>query len=156
MSRVKQPHRTYVLKETERGFQDAVIEAARYHGWEHFHVYNARRSPAGFPDLVLAKPGYPILLIELKTETGKLSAEQREWGRILSQAEGCYYAVWRPRDWPLIEMMLGQGQVVRRLAPDYTSSSAVDDMAARDGCHYDMGSTKPGRRGHPRRRGKPA
>jgi hypothetical protein len=48
---------------------------------------------AGFFDLVLAKGGY-VILAELKSENGRLSAEQKEWQ---FSAKTCH--VWRPIDW---------------------------------------------------------
>ena len=39
------------LKETEKGFQAAVVELARLRGWLVYHTYDSRRSAKGFPDL---------------------------------------------------------------------------------------------------------
>lgn len=60
----------------------AIAGAATFLGWRWYH---ARRSDSaltmgqqGFPDLVLARGGR-VLFIELKTEKGVLTTEQRRW-----------------------------------------------------------------------------
>lgn len=53
----------------------------------------------GFPDLVLARNG-EVLFVELKSEKGKLSPEQRDW---LAHTNG---RLWRPADWPDICTLL--------------------------------------------------
>ena len=108
--------------QSERAFQAAVIELARRLGWKvaHFRVaQNARgdwRTPvaadgAGFPDLVLARAGC-ILFVELKTDRGRLTPNQEAWRDVLELAAFEAPAVlavyvWRPRDWPEIEVELG-------------------------------------------------
>lgn len=64
---------------TEKELQDLVTTLARFTGWKHYHTHDSRRSPAGFPDLVLAKAGHAPWFWELKTMTGGLSTAQREW-----------------------------------------------------------------------------
>ena len=44
------------VQEMEADFQADVIAAAEGRGWLWFHCYDSRRSPPGFPDLVLAHP----------------------------------------------------------------------------------------------------
>ena len=63
---------------TEDQLQAAIIECARLFGWRHYHTFNSRRSVSGFPDLVLLKVPR-IIFAELKTATGKLTDDQREW-----------------------------------------------------------------------------
>ena len=53
---------------------------------------------AGFPDLVLAKPGR-LLFVELKSENGRLSQEQARWLAALGLTERAEVKVWRPSDW---------------------------------------------------------
>lgn len=98
------------MGETEAEFQAAVIDLARLSGWLVHHTRPARtadgwRTPIqgdkGFPDLVLVheRTGRQ-LLVELKSETGRLSEDQLRWGRALMA--GCgpnNYRVWRPSDW---------------------------------------------------------
>ena len=78
---------------TEKDFQHTVVEAAKLYGWIYYHTYSSKRSPAGFPDLVLVRER--VLFRELKTEKGRLTAYQIVWGKRLTDA-GSDYAVWRP------------------------------------------------------------
>lgn len=63
---------------TERQLEDTVAAMARARGWRRYHTHRSDRSPAGFPDDVLVRDGR-LLFLELKTEAGKLSAEQSAW-----------------------------------------------------------------------------
>lgn len=112
---------------TERDLTRLVIDTAETFGWLVAHFRPARtrdgwRTPvegnggAGFPDLVLvrAQAGRParVLFVELKSEGGRLTSQQRVWRDALSAvADGCRtcgcvaapeHVVWRPADWPLI------------------------------------------------------
>ena len=79
--------------QTEKQFQAKIIEVAKLFGWHYYHPYDSRRSPPGFPDLVLVKDR--VLFRELKTEKGRLTAYQIAWGKRLMDA-GSDFAVWRP------------------------------------------------------------
>lgn len=89
---------------TEEQFKAEVIREATSRGWLKHHDRPARtehgwrtaiEGDPGFPDLCLARDGF-VLLVELKSEKGRVSPEQAQWIKH-SGAE-----VWRPRDWPLI------------------------------------------------------
>jgi len=73
----------------------AVRQACRTLGLLCYHTYDSRRSEPGFPDLVIV--GSRMIIRELKTERGRLSAEQRAWLDALSRA-GQDADVWRPGD----------------------------------------------------------
>jgi len=88
---------------TEAEFQHAVLQAAQLYGWTVGHFRPARtakgwRTPMagqpGFPDVTLARDGV-VMLRELKTNTGRVSTQQRQWLAAL----GPHGRVWRPRDW---------------------------------------------------------
>lgn len=81
-----------------------VEQLAEYCGWWVWHDNDSRRNRAGWPDLVLLKPGR-LIFAELKTDTGKLSAEQR---RILSMLKmsGQEVYIWRPTDFETIRGIL--------------------------------------------------
>ena len=90
---------------SERDFTTKVIDRAKAMGWRVFHPRPARTAqgwrtagqgtPQGFPDLVLALDTV-VLFVELKSQKGKLTDEQKDW---LLHTNG---AVWRPQDWPAI------------------------------------------------------
>ena len=93
---------------SEAELQDNIVDMAQRFGWMVHGERPARtkdgqwRTPvqgdAGWPDLVLARytkaKGFQLLIIELKSEKGTITAEQMEWLRVLEGAK-----VWRPLDW---------------------------------------------------------
>lgn len=87
----------------EQRFQNQVLRLAKLCGWWTYHTYDARRSQPGFPDLVLVKDR--ILFRELKTDTGRITPEQKHVIELLTTA-GADAAVWRPKDWQEIESTL--------------------------------------------------
>ena len=101
---------------TERQFQQQVVHLAHLHRWRVMHVrptigrrggeaaWQTATSIAGYPDLTLWRPGQ-LLLVELKTDRGRLSPAQREVIGSLQDA-GVDVRVWRPADWPEIEATL--------------------------------------------------
>lgn len=106
-------------RETEAGFQAAVIRLAKVRGWTVAHFRTSRTvskrgrvryqtavaaDGTGFPDLVLVR-GHRLLFAELKTDTGRLRAEQRAWLDQLEETEAEVY-VWRPRDFDEIVELL--------------------------------------------------
>lgn len=102
-------------RETEAGFQQAVIDLAHLNGWlvAHFRPAQTRAGKwvtpvaadgAGFPDLVLVHDEH-VLFRELKTAKGRVSVAQMHWLDALELA-GADVGVWRPGDWPEIEATL--------------------------------------------------
>ena len=91
---------------TEARFLKDVREAARLAGWETYHTLNSKGSEPGWPDLVLAKPGR-VLMVELKTDHGRLTRAQQKWLRLLATCPGLEVAVWRPADWEKVLATLG-------------------------------------------------
>jgi len=91
---------------TEKQFSQMVVDLARLCGFRVYRTHDSRRSPLGFPDLILCHPKRRLTLYrELKVEGGRLTAEQRQWLTDL-QAAGNDALVWRPADWPAIEKIL--------------------------------------------------
>jgi len=99
---------------SEDAFQEWVIALAKLHGWRWYHTRLSRRSPAGFPDLVLVRDGR-LIFAELKSETGHLSPEQREWMADLARVGQRLFMtdpdivrefLWRPSDMEQIERVL--------------------------------------------------
>lgn len=91
----------------EKEFQDDVVRAAKRHGWLAYHTYSSKRSVPGFPDLVLVR-NTVLAFAELKTNAGKLTAEQKDWLAAIKRA-GLPGFVWRPSDWAEIERFLTEG-----------------------------------------------
>lgn len=102
----------------EHGFQTCVIDVAHLAGWRVAHFRAGRtadgwRTPvtadgAGWPDLVCVR-GDRIIFAELKSDTGKLSARQRQWLDVLQLIPGCEVYVWRPGDWAeLVQVLTGR------------------------------------------------
>lgn len=108
-------------KSPEESLQRDVIAVARTYGWKVHHSRKARiqRSDGsveyrtaisgdkGYVDLTLAKRG-TVLHVELKSERGRLTAEQIEWQAAIGET----HRVWRPSDWPVIVEILSGGQAV--------------------------------------------
>lgn len=94
---------------TEKEWQAQVVRWAERAGWYVYHTYDSRRSPGGFPDLVLVRPDRGILFVELKSVRGKLTDQQQMWNEALETASrfGCLVDVWRPDDEALVKRMLG-------------------------------------------------
>lgn len=88
---------------TEKEFQSQIIRLAKLLGWIVYHTHDSRRSPGGFPDLVLAK--HKVIFAELKSPTGRPTAEQTAWLDRLRLA-GQDARLWSPVDWPEIEAVL--------------------------------------------------
>jgi hypothetical protein len=126
---------------TEAQFEGRIVHLARLCGWRvaHFGALQARDgrwiTPArydgkGFPDLVLIHDQRGLCLFrEVKTDTGRVSEEQTVWLLLLTKA-GCDAAVWRPKDWPLIEHWL-TGRKQGGAAPDGVPAHPRSARAAR-------------------------
>lgn len=90
---------------SERRFQALVVTASTLLGYRVYHTHDSRRSDKGWPDLVLCRPPR-LIFAELKSATGKVKKEQREWLDLLGACPGVEQYLWRPADWPLIEETL--------------------------------------------------
>jgi hypothetical protein len=67
-----------VIYVTEKELQSMIVQAANHLGWLVYHTYDSRRSPEGFPDLLLVKDDV-CLVYECKTEKGRLGPMQQAW-----------------------------------------------------------------------------
>lgn len=102
---------------TEAQFQQQVTDLCDLLGWRWNHVrrsigkhqrWTTATSVIGWPDLAIWGHGR-FLLVELKTDRGKLTAAQRDVLGSLRDA-GVDARVWRPRDWDEIEAVLAMGR----------------------------------------------
>lgn len=92
---------------SEKLFQESVMKLCKVNNWKVAHISPSQVRPGvwksdckGFPDLVLTsmhQPSRGIVYVELKTNTGKLSAEQVEYAHLIMNA-GQEYHIWRPAD----------------------------------------------------------
>lgn len=134
----------------ERDFQATILDYATALGWRAYHNARARGNlrggptAAGFPDLVLAKDGYPdaparIIFAELKTGRRTTTHEQRLWLAVLGDTEGVgvWAGLWRPDDPPLgepwmapVETWQGEqlGAIGRRLRGEDTGTMLRDQQ----------------------------
>ena len=99
---------------SEEALQQWVIHLARLHGWRYYHTRYSKRSPSGFPDLVLVRRGQ-LIFAELKSQKGHLTAEQRGWqadlahvavGLLLVAPDAVREYLWRPSDMEQIAEVL--------------------------------------------------
>ena len=94
---------------SEAAFQSKVLQCVRECGWRYYHTHNSRRSPGGFPDLVIIdRYGLERMIIaELKSSTGKLKDTQKLWIKELKASpDDLRVFVWRPSHWAAIRNLL--------------------------------------------------
>lgn len=101
------PAAYYHLTATEAEFQAAVIEMAHVTRWRVYHTHDSRRSPHGFPDLVLVRKER-LVFAELKSEYGRVTVPQLHWLDALEQVPGVEAFLWRPHNWAEIEKVLAR------------------------------------------------
>jgi hypothetical protein len=104
---------------SERTWGLRLERIAREHGWEYFHTFDSRHSAGGYPDYHLIRGGDEFYT-ELKTMTGKMSAKQEKWKRLLEGA-GNEWHLLRPchEDW-LID------RLNRPYVPEVTDGTETD------------------------------
>lgn len=99
---------------SEQQLLGAVVEAAQRLGWRVMHIpdglyataakeerFDALVGAEGWPDLVLVRGG-ELIVAELKTERGQLSANQAAWMQAFREVQderGICVQVWRPHHW---------------------------------------------------------
>tara|TARA_Y100000310_G_scaffold64447_1_gene59963 strand:- start:198 stop:542 length:345 start_codon:yes stop_codon:yes gene_type:complete len=104
---------------TEDEWQQTLIDIAHTYGWRVAHFRKAmtlagnwitpvQAEGKGFPDLVLAKTGHALVLIEVKSQKGRLSPAQQEWQKVLETIPEILYLVVRPSDYEEVKEVLSQ------------------------------------------------
>jgi hypothetical protein len=86
----------------EREFQQHVREGLEARGWLVFVVPDMRRTRAGLPDIIAVHPRLSelrLLAWELKTQRGKVRADQERVLAALRDVPGIDARVVRPSDW---------------------------------------------------------
>jgi hypothetical protein len=109
--RVRAPHTQPPAHDIpERAWLACVRDLAAWHGYAVYHTWLSARSAPGFPDLVLSKPGRPVLFVELKRQAGVLTPAQVDWLARLAACPGCVVCVWRPSDYEAARRILAGEQ----------------------------------------------
>jgi hypothetical protein len=94
--------------ESEKHFMARVRRGAEVLGWVVFHHLDSMGTRGGFPDLFMVRPPR-VVLAELKSEHGRLSAAQRAVLELLRRCPGVEAYTWRPSDEPAIWRILSGG-----------------------------------------------
>jgi hypothetical protein len=92
---------------TEDQLLTAILQAARLYRWLAFHPrpgmtargtwYTPTQGDKGFPDVFLARAPR-VVLLELKSDVGRLRPEQLAWQEQLERCTGIEYRIGRPAD----------------------------------------------------------
>jgi hypothetical protein len=100
---------------TEDELLGAVLELAALTGWRRFHIRPGMdrrgrwstplQGDPGWPDVVLVRDGR-LLALELKSERGRPTSDQRAWLTALSTVPGVTALLVRPSDWPRVQALL--------------------------------------------------
>ena len=85
------------LMVTEKEFESQIKDMAKLFGWLYYHTWRSIHSPAGFPDVVMARPPR-IIFVELKSFKGKVSGKQSEWLETLGQCPNVEVFLWRAEE----------------------------------------------------------
>lgn len=126
------------MSETE--FQDDVLARAELFGYSAFHHPDSRQvTHRGLPDLILLhRATGRIIFAELKTATGTLLPEQREFLEAAALDPANEVALWRPADLDEIDRVLSGSQRAELRLPERpeparsaTKSSPRQPAAAR-------------------------
>lgn len=92
----------------ETELQRVVMAYAKDHGWMVHHATRARVKDGKWMTPVWGHPGYPdlsmtrggrLVIAEVKTKAGTVSAEQWSWLNRLGEVDGIEVVVWRPEHW---------------------------------------------------------
>ena len=85
------------LKVKEKDFQAQLMQVALMLGGMVYHTYDSRKSPKGYPDLVILTMDRRLIFAELKT--GKLMPTEDQWAWLRWAA--------RPSGVPVVARRLG-------------------------------------------------
>ena len=66
--------------------------------WKYYHVWHAKNSPSGYPDVIAVKDGR-IIWAELKRQNKEPTEDQKDWLLALAQIPRAEVYVWKPYDW---------------------------------------------------------
>lgn len=104
--------RNTLVRMKEKELLETIKSLAKLTGWLIYHTYDSRKSPEGFPDLVLVKPP-DVIFVELKTDIGRLREKQKIWLEWLKRSSRVKTFLWTPQDWwngTIAEILTGTTQ----------------------------------------------
>jgi len=90
---------------SEKEFRQQVLDLMKLFRWKAYFTWGSIHSPAGFPDICAVRLSR-ILIIELKSETGKVTEEQAAWLKAFELTGKVEVYIWRPLDRDEIERVL--------------------------------------------------
>lgn len=111
-----------VMPMTEVQFQQRITDLCDYLALRWHHETDSRKSPKGWPDLVIGGPN-SVIFAELKTEKGRTTEAQKEWLQTLARSGAVVY-LWRPDDWSGIE------QTLKAMAAGRATFTSIGRVAA--------------------------
>lgn len=99
----------------EKTLQELVRRLAVVTGWEYYHPWTSKHSPAGYPDCTMTRAGR-IVWAELKAEGKRPTRRQEAWLAALRLVPGAEVYVWTPAHWLAgdIERVLREEEGPRR------------------------------------------
>lgn len=108
------PGRPFPL--TEAAFQQQVVDLAELRGWDWMHIPRSQTGKRfrtmvvgtlakGWPDLLLCRDDR-LIVIECKTDVGRVQPDQLRVLEILERAEHVETYIFRPKDWGRLEQVL--------------------------------------------------
>ncbi len=113
-----------MLHINEKDFSSEVEDLLNIFGWTWCHFRPAmvkRGREITYRTALSGKKGFPdyfavriprVLIIELKSDDGALSQDQREWAELLLACPGVEYYLLRPSDIDMIASLLSQQPAV--------------------------------------------
>lgn len=81
---------------TEAQFLEQIRDLAKIRHWRFYHPFLSKWSERGWPDVTLLRDRR-LILVELKSDKGKLSVPQAQWLWALRKVPGIEVYIWRPR-----------------------------------------------------------
>lgn len=90
---------------TEKEWQRQVVHLALLYHWWVYHPQLSKWSEPGWVDLTLIR-GERMLLIELKSDRGKLTKRQEYVHGLLRQVRGIEFYLFRPSDFERLQEVL--------------------------------------------------
>lgn len=122
------------MKETEADFATWFEDLLHRFNWTLAHFRPAKTEKgwrtavscdgAGFPDYICISPVTPdgtrrLLVVELKSATGKVSPEQQAWLEMFAQVESAEVYIWRPAYREEIEQTITLGHTPNLIESEY-------------------------------------